>query len=59
MTSKEIVDLIKVKKASAETEFKSQKKHSERLCILGKLEAYQDLLIAIEQQEAKEVIANE
>ena len=59
MTNKEIVDLIKTKKASAEADYSNQKDPSERLYILGELDAYQDLLTVIEQKEAKEATANE
>lgn len=59
MTSKEIVDLIKAKKATAEADYKNKKNATERLYILGELDAYQDLLIAIEQKEAKEALVNE
>lgn len=55
MQSKEIVELIKAKKASAEADYKNQKAVTEKLYILGELDAYQDLLIAIEQKEIKEV----
>lgn len=58
MTSKEIMDLIKTKKASAEADYANQKNPSERLYILGELDAYQDLLINIEQAEIKEVKDN-
>lgn len=59
MTSKEIIELIKAKKASAEADYKNQKDASEKLYILGELDAYQDLLIVIEQKEVKEAKANE
>lgn len=57
MQSKEIVELIKTKKASAEADYKHQKDVKEKLYILGELDAYQDLLIAIEQKEIKEATA--
>ena len=58
MTSKEIMDLIKTKKASAEADYSNQKDPHERLYILGELDAYQDLLINIEQAEIKEAKDN-
>lgn len=58
MTSKEIVDLIKAKKASAEADYKNKKDKLEKLYILGELDAYQDLIIAIEQKEIKEALNN-
>ena len=58
MQSKEIVELIKAKKASAEADYKHQKDVKEKLYILGELDAYQDLLIAIEQKEIKEATAD-
>lgn len=57
MQSKEIVELIKAKKASAEADYRNKKDVNERLYILGELDAYQDLLIAIEQKEIKEATA--
>lgn len=57
MQSKEIVELIKTKKASAEADYRNKKDVNERLYILGELDAYQDLLMTIEQKEIKEATA--
>lgn len=53
MTSKDIIELIKVKKASAEADYRNTKDPYKRLTIKGELDAYQDLLITLEQKEAK------
>ena len=59
MTSKEIKELIKTKKASAEADFRNSKDPYKKLAIRGEIDAYQDLLIVIEQKEAKEAKTNE
>ncbi len=54
MDSKEIIEIIETKMATAEADYRNNKVASQRFYILGELAAYQDLLIIIEQMELKD-----
>ena len=54
MTSKEIIELLEIKKANAEADFELQKDPLEKLYILGKIDAYQALITNFRARNLKE-----